>query len=226
RSTRRGAGVYSVGVSIRWILRARERAQMSATPPEADLEYSRGSGADPGPSEVRGAGGARASEPIAATSPPALRAGILAGGLLGALLLLVAEFTSLFEVHAGPTLIRTVGTGSHQGYALVPLALLVGVLSVAVWRTGSRPALSAVGLLGLIALLIALVGDLPDAKASGLVFRGGHYVSASSRPSAGMYLETLGAVILLGTSVCGFTLAGAPPRAGRATDSGIGGDDG
>jgi hypothetical protein len=149
-----------------------------------------------------------------------LRAGILCGALLAALLFVVAEFTSLFEVRVGSTTIRTIATGSHQGYALVPIALLVAALAVAVSRSGSRPALLALGLLGLIALLIAVLGDLPDAKATGLVIRGGRYVTASSKPSVGLYLETLGAVTLLITSVCGLLLAGPPAPARRAPDSG------
>lgn len=149
-----------------------------------------------------------------------LRAGILGGGLLGALLLVVAEFTSLFEVRVGSTTIRTIATGTHQGYALVPIALLGAALAAAVSRSGSRPALLALGLLGLIALLIAVLGDLPDARATGLVIRGGRYVSASSTPSAGLYLETLGAVTLMITSVCGVLLAGPSAPARRAPDSG------
>ncbi len=110
---------------------------------------------------------------------------ILAGGLLGALLLLVAEFTTLFEVsdgRAGPP-VKSVGTGSHHAYALVPIALLAAALAYGVWRVGSRPALLSIGLLAVIALLIGLLGDLPDAHASGLLTNtGGRYVSASSSP--------------------------------------------
>jgi hypothetical protein len=144
---------------------------------------------------------------------------ILAGGLLGAVLLLVAEFTTLFEVRtsSSATAISTVGTGSHHTYALVPIALLVAFFAFGVWQARSRPALLAIGVLGVIALLIALVVDLPDAQASGLIGSSAtHYASASSSPSAGMYMETAGAVVLIVTCVSGFLLIGppaAPPRA-------------
>ena len=69
-------------------------------------------------------------------------------------------------------------------------------LPYGVWQANSRPALLAIGLLGVIALLIALLGDLPDAQASGIVLRAGHYDAASSSPGLGIYLETLGAVLL------------------------------
>src|SRR5581483_10805650 len=127
-----------VGVSIVWILRARERAQMNATPPEAKLEYSRATR----PS--------RAISGVGAVIPAA----VLAGGLLGALLLIVAEFTTLYDVRtaasSGP--ISSVGTGSHQHYALVPIALLAAFLAWGAWRQGSRLALLAIGVLGVVAV--------------------------------------------------------------------------
>jgi hypothetical protein len=186
---------------------------MNATRPRAKTEYSRGSeaseGADTG---VSGDGsGSR-------TSGGAVARAVLAGGLFGALLLLAAEFTTLFEIRtaASSTAVRSVGTGSHHAFALVPIALLVILLAYAVRSAGSRPALLAIGLMGLIALLIALLGDLPDAHATGLVGSAStHYVAASSTPSAGLYLETLGAVVLLITTACGLLLIG-PLRDARA----------
>ena len=114
---------------------------MNATPPEANTEYSRGaapSGRDSAPAGTATSPLAcpPASDQIQARFPEWWRgpasdvsaAAILAGGLLGALLLLVAEFTTLFEVHGRRRprcRIRSVGTGSHHAYALVPIALLV-----------------------------------------------------------------------------------------------------
>jgi hypothetical protein len=138
---------------------------------------------------------------------------VLAGALLGALLLLVSEFTALYQVHtaASSTPVRTVATGNNDSYALVPLALLAAVLGVGVFRFGSRPALLAIGIVGLVTLLIALLGDLPDAQATGLVGSPStHFISATSTPSAGLYLETLGAVVLIATCVLGFLMLGRP----------------
>jgi hypothetical protein len=154
---------------------------MNATPPEANTEYSR------------------------------LRAAIFASSALAAVLLVVAEFTSLFEVRtAGTGGMRAVGTGSHHGYALVPIALLTIAFGYAAFAAGSRPALVGLGALGAIALLIALLGDLPDASASGIVLTASHYVDARSSPSAGFFMETLGAVLLIITSAAGFLLAASP----------------
>lgn len=141
------------------------------------------------------------------------RGAILAGALLGALLLLVAEFTELYTVHTAASTIpvRTVGTGHNDTYALVPLALLAAFLGIGVFTSGSRPALLAIGLVGIVALLIALLGDLPDAQRTG-IWRP-EFVYATATPSAGLYLETLGAVVLVATCVLGFLGLGRPaPR--------------
>jgi hypothetical protein len=170
---------------------------MNATPPEARAEYSRGQSGSEGASAIS------SPTPIA----------VLLGGLVGALLLLIAEFTTLYEVRtaASPGPIKTVGAGSHHAYALVPIALLAIVLVYGVWRQHSRPALLAIGVLGVIALLIALLGDLPDAHASGLIGNASRYINASSSPKTGLYLETLGAGILILCSGIGLLLGGPAP---------------
>jgi hypothetical protein len=58
--------------------------------------------------------------------------------------------------------------------------------------------LAALVALGVATLLIALIGDLPDAHSSGLVGSSANgYVQATSSPSAGLYMETFGAIILI-----------------------------
>jgi hypothetical protein len=139
--------------------------------------------------------------------------------MVGAALLLVAEFTTLFKVHAATSTraVASVNTGSHHSYALVPIALLALLLTVAGWRARSRPAMAALVALGLIALLISLVGDLPDAEANGLVGSAAtHFTSASSTPSIGLYLETLGAVALLIAGGLGLLVIPRAPPAPRA----------
>ena len=76
--------------------------------------------------------------------------------------------------------------------------------------TGNRWALVALAGVGIAALLIALIGDLPDAQASGTIgtVQAG-FKSATDKPSAGLYLETLGAIMLLIAGGCGLLL-GAP----------------
>jgi hypothetical protein len=180
---------------------SRERAHVNATPPETSSEYSRGLGPSGPPAPDFSAG---------------LRAAILGGALLGALLLVVAEFTTLFTIHVaglGAPVITSVGTGSHDSYALIPIAALAVLLAWVAVSTGNRWALVALVAVGIAALLIALIGDLPDAQATGTigsVQKG--FKNASDTPSAGLYLETLGAIVLMIAGGCGLLL-GAPGTA-------------
>jgi hypothetical protein len=181
---------------------------MNDAPPEASSEYSRGV------SGVRRIFGAeRRPEAAAARLRIGARAVIVGGGFLGALLLVVAEFTTLFQLHISTTTIaiRSEGTGPHHAYAMALIAVCAAALTLLAWRGESRPALLGIGVLGLAALLIALIRDLSAATGSGIVTVAGHYVEAGSKPSAGFYMETLGAVLLLIACVWGFLLAGSPP---------------
>ncbi|MHB8658632.1 MAG: hypothetical protein ACYC91_11880 [Solirubrobacteraceae bacterium] len=139
-------------------------------------------------------------------------AAILAGGLLGALLLILAEFTPLYTVHASGVTraLKSMKAGPNHAYALAVLGGFAAVMALGIWRTGSRPALMALGIIAVLALLIGLLGDLPDAQASGLVRSGGRYLNASSSPSVAFFMETLGAVVLVITCVSGFVLLGPP----------------
>jgi hypothetical protein len=143
---------------------------------------------------------------------------VSASGVFGALLLGVAEFTTLFEVHSSArrAAIAAVSAGSHHSYAMIPIALLALVLTYGVWLTGSRVALQALGVLAVIALLITLIRDLPDARATGLLLSRGasgtgtSLANATSSPAIGLYIETLGGVLLLIAVGLGL-LALAPP---------------
>jgi hypothetical protein len=187
---------------------------------EASSDRLSDAGSDPisdaGSDPIRDAG----SDPIRDAGSAAIRSAILGSVLVGCLLLLVAEFTSLFTVHleTSATTIKTVTTGSHHSYALIPIALLAAALALGVFRDASRAALLAIGLLGIVTLLIAVLGDLPDAHAIGLSGSSTtHLVTASSTPAAGLYLETLGAAVLVITSGVGFIALGpAPARHARS----------
>ena len=121
--------------SITGNLRAYGSARMNA-PPEANTEYSRGSEASqpfqpPPTSTARGRGSAVL--------------GVALTAALGALLILVSQFTALYHVHVATSsaAIKTVGTGANHAWAPIPIALLAGALAFAVYRKGSRTALVA-----------------------------------------------------------------------------------
>ncbi len=157
---------------------------MTTTPPEAKTEYSRGRRAFRGSAEDV-AGSWRSADTL-----------VLLAGLAGAVLLLVAEFSTLYVLHVTTSTspVQSVSAGSHNSYALVPIALLGAALAVGSGRRRSLAAAAAMTVLGVVALLIVLVGDLPDTRARGIAHE---VVLASTSAGAGLYLETLGAIILL-----------------------------
>jgi hypothetical protein len=169
---------------------------MNVSEPEADTEYSRAPAASDGRGRLS-EGGLRGT-----------RGAVLAGALLAAALLLVAEFLPLFEVRtsARNSVATTVQSGSHHAYALVPIALLAAGLALAWRRSPTRLAAISMAILGAAALVIALGRDLPDAQSNGIERSGGTYVTAAASPRGGLYLETAGAIVLLITSVGGVIL--------------------
>ncbi len=192
------------------------------TTPGANTEYSRGSGASRGGNGGGSGASARWTGRRNAAADEGGSGLVLAGALIGALLLLVAEFTTLYQVHLATRLnpIQSVTSGSHNSYAMIPIAVLGAALGIGAWRSGSRPALLALGVLGVVALLIALVGDLPDAHAAGLAQQ--NSISATATPSAGLYMETLGAIVLIATCGLGFLMLGFG-SAGASQTGGPGG---
>ena len=192
---------------------------MSTPQPEADAEYSRGEGGSRG---VRGSLTGRGTARLPEAARPRIRwvAGL---GSVACLLLVAAEFLPLYGVQptSGGPVLRSVSAGSHHGFALALLAVVAAWLC---WLLGSarlRIALPGLALLGLAALVVALAADLPSAQASGLLAApagapasGPAFQLGSATPRAGMYVETLGAILLLAAGAGGLLLF-TPPRARR-----------
>jgi len=176
-------------------------------PPEANTEYSRGSGAS--------RADARASQTDSRASRTGSRAAaaVALGALLGALLVVISQFTTLYQVQSatGSMAIKTVGTGANHAWAPIPLALVAVCLAFAAWRYGNRAALAGLVVLGIATLLIALLGDLPNARSGGLIgSSAGGYVQATATPAAGLFMETLGAVLLMIAGGLGILMAAGP----------------
>ncbi len=178
-------------------------------PPEANSEYSRGSGASGRLLLPRWQSSSTPASPGSEAASSA-RLALALAALLGAVLVLVAQFTALYHLHSATSsaAIKSVGTGGNHAWAPIPLALAALVLAYAVYRHGSRVALAGLVALGVATLLIALIGDLPDAHSSGLVGSSASgYVQATASPSAGLYMETLGAVLLIVAGGLGLLMA-------------------
>ena len=154
---------------------------MNASRPEAKIEDS---------TSVRGR-----------TVPAGLPTPVLSLAFAGALTLLVAQFTPLLRivtVARHPVLVRSVQTGPHHDWALVPIAVLAIVIAALGRRLGARAVPVALGLLGLAALAVALLVDLRGVHATGIVGSpAGGLKTAQAHAGVGLYLETLGAALLL-----------------------------
>jgi hypothetical protein len=113
--------------------------------------------------------------------------------------LIVATFATIIEIEVGTTTklasAQTVFTGWDRHWAALPLLAVFALVMLAGALRDSRPAMLAVAITGVCALLIALVWDLPDVHDTGAV--GDLYSDAHASPRSGYYLETAGGVLLM-----------------------------
>jgi hypothetical protein len=140
-------------------------------------------------------------------------------GFAGVVLAFAATFSTVIKVQ-----VLTVTTASYSGYDRNSVALILlgvfGLLMLAGGLRGSRPALLALGLVGLAVLLIAVLHDLPHLNDSGVWPLHDQYEDAQASAGAGYYLETASGVLLLLSGV-GLALLGPrrqrSPRGRRTT---------
>jgi hypothetical protein len=98
---------------------------------------------------------------------------------------------------------RALEAADRHNYALLVLAVFALGALLAALLTGSQVAYFAVAAAGVVALLIFLIGDLPDANKIGTIDDEG-FVDAKAEPQAGFWLELVGSLVL---AVCGIALA-------------------
>lgn len=114
--------------------------------------------------------------------------------LLGVSALVYAEFSDLYKIVAlsGPVLDTRAAADQHS-HAVLVIGLGAGVAVLLARLTSSPlPALAAAAL-GIVALAIALIGDLPDVTSSGFISGG---EEAEAQPAAGFWLELVGGVVV------------------------------
>jgi hypothetical protein len=139
-------------------------------------------------------------------------------------MLAASQFTDMFELAPpGGEALRTIDSADQHGYAILVLAVLSLVLLVVAIsaRSGglAQGACFAVAVCGLIALLIFLVIDLPDAGNVGAL-TDESFVDAKANPAAGFWFELVGSFVLTG---CGIALATMRPEKQRNPASPSGG---
>jgi hypothetical protein len=149
-------------------------------------------------------------------SVTALRGGFAIAALTGAVVLVVATFTTVIEIKVGTTT-KVVGADTdHTGWERHgPALILLAFLSVALLGAALRGArAAAIGLLvaGVAAVAIAMIWDRPHVHDTGSV--GDLYAEATADPGAGYYLETLGGALVL-LAGGGLLVVGLPEASGR-----------
>jgi hypothetical protein len=149
--------------------------------------------------------GPRASREGFPTLSP-LVLGLLFAAVLGGVLLIVAEFSTTIQITVGPgkAVVDTAIGHERHGYSLLIVGLLVFPMVFGAGVGRSRPAMAAIAVLGLAALLVALIGDAPDIHKTGVF--GERFEDAQANPKSGYYLETLGAVLVLIGGACSWVL--------------------
>jgi hypothetical protein len=113
--------------------------------------------------------------------------------LAGAALLVLADFLDLFQIKTATGLVvKQQSGGGQHGYAMLVIGI-AAIASTMLARAAEQwPPAAATVLLGMIALAIAVLADLPDATRSDLV-RGGSLADAD--PALGFWIELVAAVV-------------------------------
>ena len=132
-----------------------------------------------------------------------------AAGMLAA-----SQFMNIFElVLPGGEAISEIDSADQHGYAMVVLAAFALILLAVGIATRGQPisevAAVAVAVCGVVALLIFLIGDLPDVNKVGTLDDPRElFVDAKAEPQAGFWFELVGSLVL---TVCGAALATMRP---------------
>ncbi len=151
-------------------------------------------------------------------------------GTIGAALILLTEFSTIFSVDvltsgtcqeiadpAARDACQTSGFEQHGG-AFLLLGVLALVMTLGAGRGRSKPAATALVAVGAVVLAFALGRDLPKSNDTGLV--GIQYEQAKAGPRSGLYLEIVGGLLCVGAGV--LRLASRQPPVGDEASTAAG----
>jgi len=117
----------------------------------------------------------------------------------------VTTITASCSDLASPTVKSTCSTTGHAAHhwalAIVGLATILMAFGTAVGR--SRPAATALLVLGLVSLFVTLVIDLPKTGSKGEV--GPNFANAQAHIGAGLWFELIGALLAVGAALFALT---------------------
>jgi hypothetical protein len=139
----------------------------------------------------------------------------------GAAMLGASQFTDVFHLTPpGGEALQAISSEDQHGYATLVLAIfaLILILVTVAARDDQLRQVGAMGVAvcGVIALLIFLIGDLPDVNKIGTLDDPRQsFIDAEAKPVAGFWLELVGSLVL---TVCGAALATMRPGATRSPD--------
>jgi hypothetical protein len=148
--------------------------------------------------------------------PPLARIAALALAAIGCVLLVVAEFSTLYEIRVITVVKESQTGGANHGYALLIIALAAGFMAFGGIVRGARPAQIGLLLLAIAALLVVFLFDYPDVDEEGFI--GEAFERAKASPKTGFYLESLGAVLLLLSAVATLALSPRDDERGRTPE--------
>jgi hypothetical protein len=129
--------------------------------------------------------------------------------LAAAAVLLGSEFMTTFEfTPQGREALDEQTAADRHGYALAVIALFAFAATIVAVLAASKPAAIAVAAAGVLALLVFLVIDLPDAGAVGTLDDGRQsFFDAEAVPQIGFWLSLVGALALAVSGVALATLS-------------------
>jgi hypothetical protein len=149
---------------------------------------------------------------------------VLAMAVVGALLMIASEFSTLRSVKvltascsdlADPSLRGSCVThgGEEHSYALVLLGVVSIVMAWGATAGRSRPAGAALALLGAAVLVIALATDVPDLHKTGVL--GDRFESAHAQAGPAIWMEIAGGALVFAAGVVATAVRRAPRRRRR-----------